>query len=103
MSWFLSLQSIFNFHLTHAERITRSKFSEMKAQDAKNNVDTVSSDADLLCAVCKTNERGIILWPCNCFAMCDACRISLSLRGYDTCVCCRRAVDGYSKIVDTSK
>ncbi|KAG0670782.1 hypothetical protein C6P45_001791 [Maudiozyma exigua] len=103
MGWFLSLQSIFNFHLTHAERITRSKFSEMKAQDAKNNMDAVNSDTDLLCAVCKTNERDIILWPCNCFAMCDACRISLSLRGYDTCVCCRRAVDGYSKIVDTSK
>ncbi|SMN19173.1 similar to Saccharomyces cerevisiae YNL008C ASI3 Putative integral membrane E3 ubiquitin ligase [Maudiozyma saulgeensis] len=102
MGWFLSLQSIFNFHLTHAERITRSKFSVMKAQDAKKNVDTVHSEADLLCAVCKTNEREIVLWPCNCFAMCDACRISLALRGYSTCVCCRRPVDGYSKIVSIS-
>lgn len=53
--------------------------------------------ADYTCVVCKTNNRNIILWPCSCFALCDDCRVSLSLRGFNTCVCCRAAVNGYSK------
>lgn len=101
ISWFFSLKNVFNFHLTHAERITRSKYSESMAhvQDACNQ-QKYCSETDLLCAVCKTNKREIILWPCNCFAMCDACRVSLALRGYDTCVCCRSHVDGFSHVTD---
>ncbi|KAL3232532.1 ERAD-associated E3 ubiquitin-protein ligase ASI1 [Nakaseomyces bracarensis] len=55
---------------------------------------------DYSCVVCKTNDRNIILWPCSCFALCDDCRVSLSLRGFNTCVCCRCPVNGYSKSCD---
>lgn len=55
-------------------------------------------DFDLSCAVCKVNERNTILWPCRCFALCEDCRISLGLRGFSTCVCCRGKVHGYCKV-----
>lgn len=101
IGWFFSLKNIFNFHLTHAERITRSKYSESMAHIHDNDKKPqFSSDSDFLCAVCKTNKRDIILWPCNCFAMCNACRVSLALRNYETCVCCRSRIDGFSRVTE---
>ncbi|ODQ79422.1 hypothetical protein BABINDRAFT_167286 [Babjeviella inositovora NRRL Y-12698] len=53
---------------------------------------------NLSCVVCQSNYRDIIFWPCKCFAICDGCRASLSLRDFDKCVCCRRDVNGFSKV-----
>ncbi|CCH59749.1 hypothetical protein TBLA_0B09320 [Henningerozyma blattae CBS 6284] len=55
-------------------------------------------DIETCCVVCKMNKRNIILWPCKCLALCEDCRISLGLRRFDKCVCCRSKVNGYSKI-----
>ena len=50
------------------------------------------------CVICHENTRQIILWPCKCLAICDSCRVSLLVREFATCVCCRRPVEGYSKV-----
>lgn len=50
------------------------------------------------CVICQCNAREIITWPCRCFAICEDCRISLVSKGMEGCVCCRREVEGISKI-----
>ncbi|KAJ3735063.1 hypothetical protein DFJ43DRAFT_70275 [Lentinula guzmanii] len=53
------------------------------------------------CVICTTEARVIICWPCRCLAMCDSCRESLAARSSASkhrCPCCRRGVDGYSRI-----
>ncbi|RLV89278.1 Protein ASI1 [Spathaspora sp. JA1] len=61
-----------------------------------------SSNNDLIsrleCVICQTNIREIITWPCKCFAICDGCRLSLVSKGIEGCVCCRREVEGVSKV-----
>lgn len=52
----------------------------------------------LSCVICQMQPREIIIWPCKCFAICETCRISLGVRGFKICVCCRSKVDGYSKV-----
>ncbi|VEU22707.1 DEKNAAC103746 [Brettanomyces naardenensis] len=60
----------------------------------------VSSDEEPLgtCVICHVNSRQIILWPCKCLAICDSCRVSLFVRKFNTCVCCRSKVESYSKV-----
>lgn len=53
------------------------------------------------CVICTAEPRQIICWPCRCLAVCDDCRENLASRSSastHTCPCCRRNVDGYSKI-----
>lgn len=50
------------------------------------------------CVICQTNVREIITWPCKCFAICESCRLSLISKGIEGCVCCRRDVEGVSKV-----
>lgn len=53
------------------------------------------------CVICTVEPRQIICWPCRCLAVCDDCRENLASRSSastHTCPCCRRNVDGYSKI-----
>ncbi|KAI0949825.1 hypothetical protein AcV7_008481 [Taiwanofungus camphoratus] len=53
------------------------------------------------CVICTTEPREIICWPCRCLALCDDCRENLASRSSaskHTCPCCRRSVEGYSKI-----
>ncbi|KIK56394.1 hypothetical protein GYMLUDRAFT_47165 [Collybiopsis luxurians FD-317 M1] len=53
------------------------------------------------CVICTTEPRVIICWPCRCLAMCDSCRESLAARSSASkhrCPCCRRGVEGYSRI-----
>ncbi|EGW33923.1 uncharacterized protein SPAPADRAFT_135096 [Spathaspora passalidarum NRRL Y-27907] len=52
----------------------------------------------LECVICQTNIREIITWPCKCFAICENCRLSLVSKGIEGCVCCRREVEGVSKV-----
>ncbi|KAI0363253.1 hypothetical protein BV20DRAFT_1040021 [Pilatotrama ljubarskyi] len=53
------------------------------------------------CVICTVEPRDIICWPCRCLALCDDCRENLASRSAaskHTCPCCRRSVEGYSKI-----
>lgn len=50
------------------------------------------------CVICQVNTREIITWPCKCFAICESCRLSLVSKGIEGCVCCRREVEGVSKV-----
>ncbi|CCH46333.1 putative membrane protein [Wickerhamomyces ciferrii] len=99
-------------HLLQDKRLTRSLYSKINqdmllkevllqnrtTNHGHNHHDHQQDDTDLSCVVCQTNNREIIVWPCKCFALCENCRISLGVRGFSICVCCRRKVDGYSKI-----
>ncbi|KAG7093705.1 hypothetical protein E1B28_007359 [Marasmius oreades] len=53
------------------------------------------------CVICTVEQRQIICWPCRCLSMCDQCRESLAARSSASkhrCPCCRRSVEGYSRI-----
>ncbi|KAL4248858.1 hypothetical protein ABKN59_003979 [Abortiporus biennis] len=53
------------------------------------------------CVICTVEPREIICWPCRCLAICDDCRENLASRSAASkhlCPCCRRNVEGYSKI-----
>lgn len=52
----------------------------------------------LACVVCQTQPREIITWPCKCFSICEGCRLSLVAKGMEGCVCCRRDVEGVSRV-----
>lgn len=114
---FLNL-SYLKFHLLNTNHIrTRSNFSKLnedellkdlifeKRSNKNQNNEIFDSNEDeddqlsnLECVVCQTNARNIIIWPCKCFAICENCRLSLGVRGFSHCVCCRRQVDGFSKV-----
>lgn len=104
--WLRQVTPIIRTHLMEDKRMTRSQYSKKQYNsnfNVKNFTNTNShmyhkETLDSLCAVCKTNERCIILWPCKCFALCEHCRVSLALRGYEKCVYCRQTVSGYSKV-----
>ncbi|CCD26447.1 putative ubiquitin-protein ligase ASI1 NDAI_0H02730 [Naumovozyma dairenensis CBS 421] len=110
--WFTSFFPILKYHqnmTNENEILTRSKylndFYEKKNCQNCNNEKTKDKDADMKdevfdpsCVVCKTNERNVILWPCKCFALCEDCRVSLALRGYKKCVCCRTEIRGFSNL-----
>jgi len=53
------------------------------------------------CVICTVEARQVICWPCRCLAMCDDCRENLASRSSASkhrCPCCRRNVEGYSRI-----
>ncbi|KAF9581308.1 hypothetical protein BGW38_001725 [Lunasporangiospora selenospora] len=52
----------------------------------------------LLCVVCQSEPRGIMLRPCRCLALCNECREVLASRRFKQCPCCRSDVQGFSKI-----
>ncbi|ODV96603.1 hypothetical protein PACTADRAFT_1193 [Pachysolen tannophilus NRRL Y-2460] len=103
---------ILKAHLTKNEfkPLTRSMFNnndfeqtnkliDLIGQHRKVNSETSSDDeAFCKCVICQVNPRQIILWPCKCFAICESCRMSLVVRDFNDCVCCRGKVEGYSKI-----
>ncbi|KAF4576399.1 hypothetical protein EYR36_001003 [Pleurotus pulmonarius] len=60
-----------------------------------------SDDSRRNCVICTVEPRQIICWPCRCLAMCDDCRESMASRSAASkhrCPCCRRTVEGYSRI-----
>jgi len=99
-------------HMLQDKRLTRRSYSEINQDELlkevilenrnyhhhQHNHNNEEEPQELACVVCQTNNREIIVWPCKCFALCENCRISLGVRGFSICVCCRRKVDGYSKI-----
>lgn len=68
------------------------------AQTHSNLDDDDDIDPRLACVICQVKAREIITWPCKCFAICEGCRLSLASKGMEGCVCCRRDVEGVSKV-----
>ncbi|KAF9652879.1 hypothetical protein BDM02DRAFT_3088444 [Thelephora ganbajun] len=53
------------------------------------------------CVICTARPRQVICWPCRCLALCNDCRENLALRSSasnHSCPCCRRRVEGFSRI-----
>jgi hypothetical protein len=50
------------------------------------------------CVICQSAPRTILVWPCRCLALCEECRVSLAMKNFGNCVCCRRDVVGFSRI-----
>jgi len=53
------------------------------------------------CVICTARPRQVICWPCRCLALCDDCRENLASRSSasnHSCPCCRRRVEGFSRI-----
>ncbi|KAG5420369.1 hypothetical protein I9W82_002250 [Candida metapsilosis] len=111
-------------HLNYDGRLTRSRYRKLHSgTESESNFDskdeseklieliiskrnekgngndsTSDSPRSMECVICQTNMREIITWPCKCFAICESCRLSLVSKGFEGCVCCRRDVEGVSKI-----
>ncbi|KAG0213598.1 hypothetical protein BGX28_004015 [Mortierella sp. GBA30] len=52
----------------------------------------------MLCVVCQSEPRGVLLRPCRCLALCNECREVLASRRFKQCPCCRSDVQGFSKV-----
>ncbi|CEP61031.1 putative ubiquitin-protein ligase ASI1 LALA0_S02e05182g [Lachancea lanzarotensis] len=109
--WLISMWTLLQYETHCDRRLTRSQYARLnesrvlqevvaeRSLNAQKRDDTNNStERDLSCVVCKTNVRNIVLWPCKCFAICEECRVSLGARGFNTCICCRAPVNGYSRI-----
>ncbi|KAH7929644.1 hypothetical protein BV22DRAFT_1002256 [Leucogyrophana mollusca] len=67
----------------------------------RSGLDDGVGEARRNCVICTVEPRQIICWPCRCLALCDDCRENLASRApasKHACPCCRRNVEGYSKI-----
>ncbi|KAF3987490.1 hypothetical protein FT663_03893 [Candidozyma haemuli var. vulneris] len=80
----------------------RAKQEHKAPRQGDNEIDKDDEDYDLdarlACVVCQIHLREIITWPCKCFAICESCRLSLMAKNMEGCVCCRRDVEGVSRV-----
>ncbi|XBW37247.1 hypothetical protein QEN19_002830 [Hanseniaspora menglaensis] len=92
------------FKMKHELKKRHDYYVELKPLITKNNIEEEKEESDEEedfssdCVICTANKRAIILWPCKCLAICEDCRISLSVKKFDHCPCCRTKIRGYSKI-----
>ncbi|QLQ78098.1 hypothetical protein HG537_0A03450 [Torulaspora globosa] len=119
MEWFMTIWPILKVQIAKDRRLTRSQYAASSPTDIIADVVSQkrqcasaaarSTDQDIIgesddedsrsnCVVCRINPRNVVLWPCTCFALCEECRISLGLRGFNSCVCCRTEIHGYSRL-----
>lgn len=109
LTWYISVWSILKSAVNTDTRLTRKQYAALEPQKiltevvlerttSRKSENDDDMDSTFACVVCKTNSRNVVLWPCKCFALCESCRVSLGLRGFNSCVCCRRDVHGYSKL-----
>lgn len=118
IGWFMSMWSILKCQVKQDTRLTRSQYAALSPEIILTEVvldrsatlheallddhivgeDEDGDSAHFACVVCRISPRNVVLWPCKCFALCEDCRISLGLRGFNSCVCCRSEVHGYSKL-----
>lgn len=57
-----------------------------------------ANDENAPCVVYQSSSRTIILWPCGCLSLCNDFRVSLAMKNFDKCVCCRQDVMSFSRI-----
>jgi hypothetical protein len=116
-----ALTSVLIAHLTSPARsapLTRRRYTQISGPDphiawlthcraateAGARTNAIGADDDdprRNCVVCTVEPRSVICWPCRCLALCDDCRSNLASRmgaGKHQCPCCRRSVEGYSRI-----
>lgn len=119
MEWFMTVWPILKVQIAKDRRLTRSQYATSspddiiaevisqkrqyastaaRPQDEDLLADSDDEDSRSNCVVCRINPRNVVLWPCTCFALCEECRISLGLRGFNSCVCCRTEIHGYSRL-----
>lgn len=88
-------------HVHEAEEILDLIIDKRARENTKRPADEEDDemlDPRLACVVCQVNLREIITWPCKCFAICESCRLSLMAKNMEGCVCCRRDVEGVSRV-----
>ncbi|RHZ56314.1 hypothetical protein Glove_402g108 [Diversispora epigaea] len=103
-------------HLMHSTILTRTQYRRLTQNNmASSSLDEsaslmsliterrqprMSSQAvtDRLCVVCHGETRQCLLKPCGCFALCNGCREMMAQRKFKACPCCRRTVEGYSRV-----
>ncbi|KAK0239471.1 hypothetical protein EDD85DRAFT_880711 [Armillaria nabsnona] len=81
--------------------VVPGSLSPSATSTAKSDDFSADDDRRQNCVICTTEAREIICWPCRCLSMCDNCRESLASRSSSSkhrCPCCRRSVEGYSRI-----
>lgn len=76
------------------EAVLRSRRVSTVAQTP----DGLDLDPRVACVVCQVQPRELIVWPCKCFSICEECRLTLVTKGITGCVCCRRDVEGVSRV-----
>lgn len=77
----------------------QSRIKRMLNEESLNEIDQEQPAIEgLECVICQVKTREIITWPCRCFAICETCRLSMAAKGFESCVCCRRPVDGFSRV-----
>ncbi|KZT00061.1 uncharacterized protein LAESUDRAFT_739765 [Laetiporus sulphureus 93-53] len=108
-------------HMTSASTLTRRRYNRLvsergTAEDVEDEWQAFvreqrgvkssvredgAAEARQNCVVCTAEPRDIICWPCRCLALCNDCRENLASRSSaskHSCPCCRRSVEGYSRI-----
>ncbi|KAH7343797.1 hypothetical protein B0J17DRAFT_643970 [Rhizoctonia solani] len=96
-------------HLTTPSRspLTRNRYTALShppvltISQPRERPTLNDEDSRTVCVICTVEPRSVICWPCRCLALCDECRGSLASRmgaGKHQCPCCRRGVEGYSRI-----
>lgn len=76
--------------------IEQRRRAKLAARPPRGEADSRSE-----CVICTVEARCIVCWPCRCLAMCDDCRANLASRSSASqhmCPCCRRTVEGFSRI-----
>ncbi|CAG8602552.1 3844_t:CDS:2 [Funneliformis caledonium] len=104
-------------HLLHSTTLTRTQYRRI-TQTSMSSTSLDESDAlmtliherriprafttqpitDRVCVVCHGEARQCLLKPCGCFALCNECREMMAQRKFKSCPCCRRTVEGYSRV-----
>ena len=95
-----------NFKVKNAEllNLVKDQYQPITAikqpvgYDLRTNIQPPAMETQDTCAICYSNARCIILRPCNCFILCNECRILLAQAGTVECPFCRRHIDAYSRL-----
>lgn len=77
------------------------RWVEERRRESESGGKERSSVEARACVVCLAEVREVICWPCRCLAMCNGCREALAARSVPSkhrCPCCRRSVEGFSRI-----
>ena len=118
LMWQISMWSLLRHQLIEDKRLTRSMYAKESSKELiaeiiseqrfqldgtqLNDHDELGEIADindqLICPICCSNPRNVILWPCQCLTVCDDCRLKLGHRAIKNCISCNKHVEGYTKL-----
>ncbi|KAI8325689.1 hypothetical protein GQ54DRAFT_254261 [Martensiomyces pterosporus] len=85
--------------LSQGEMESLAQLIRSKRRQQQQHQETADKGGgNMLCVICWTNTRCVMLRPCRCLCLCNECRMSLAMRRFEHCPCCRRDVAGYSRV-----